>query len=125
MEGSLSAKKRMRLALFFGASDLNFSSTPSNVDTVASTIFSGIFAFSQGYFGKSRQYHCLITMASVGALFIGFKLKFAHPEVVKFLICPSSSSHQNLHDIGYHIYVKFVANGLFYGFKIHYILITV
>ena len=123
MEGSLSAKKRMRLALFFGASDLNFSSTPSNVDTGVHH-FQRRTRFFAGVFWETRQYHCLITMAIGCAPFIGFKLKFAHPQVVKFLICPSYSSHQNLHDIVYHIYVKFGANDIFCGFKVHYILRT-
>lgn len=46
MEGSLSAKKRMRLVLWVGASDLNLSKTASKLDTVASTTFNGIFSFS-------------------------------------------------------------------------------
>lgn len=47
VEGSLSAKKRMRLALFFGASDRNFSNTPSKLDTVASNTFNVIFSSLQ------------------------------------------------------------------------------
>ena len=45
VEGSLSAKKRMRLALLLGASDLNFSNTVSKFDTVASNCFIGILDF--------------------------------------------------------------------------------
>lgn len=41
----MSAKKRMKLALFWGASDLNLSNTPLNVDIVASNTFNGIFDF--------------------------------------------------------------------------------
>lgn len=43
MEGFLSAKKRMKLALWFGSSDRNLSNTAPKSETVASTTFSGIF----------------------------------------------------------------------------------
>lgn len=42
----MSARKRMKLALFLGASALNFSNTPLNVATVASNTFRGIFSAS-------------------------------------------------------------------------------
>lgn len=44
VEGSLSAKKRTKLALWFGASDLNLSNTLSKVETVATESFRGIFS---------------------------------------------------------------------------------
>lgn len=47
VEGSLSAKKRMKLALLFGSSDRNFSNTVSKLETVASSSFSGIVVSSQ------------------------------------------------------------------------------
>lgn len=50
VEGSLSAKKRMRLALWLGASDLNFSNTLSKLETVAFDNLSGIFQLSKGQF---------------------------------------------------------------------------
>lgn len=43
VEGSLSARKRMKLALFLGASDLNLSKTLSKLETVASDKLSGIW----------------------------------------------------------------------------------
>lgn len=39
----MSAKKRTRLALYLGASDLNLSKTVGKLDKVASTTFKGIF----------------------------------------------------------------------------------
>jgi hypothetical protein len=52
VEGSVSAKKRIRLALFWGACVLNFSNTLSKLDTVASNSFSGIFGCSRVCLGK-------------------------------------------------------------------------
>lgn len=65
MEGSLSAKKRMRLTLFFGASALNFSNTLSKVDMVASDSFRGIFQFS----AETKKIKALYHITSSG--FIG------------------------------------------------------
>jgi hypothetical protein len=55
VEGSLSAKKSIRLALFWGASDLNFSNTLSKLNTVASNSFSGIFGCSRVCLGKMEE----------------------------------------------------------------------
>lgn len=47
----MSAKKRTKLALFLGASALNFSNMPLNVATVASNTFRGIFFSSSVFTG--------------------------------------------------------------------------